>query len=91
MLVSRLRGLFAGHAPDRELDRDIEEHLHSLAERLIRQGMSREDAEHAARRQFGGVTELREYHRETALAAVAGLAGFLPARRASLWSTVLSR
>jgi hypothetical protein len=64
ILASRLRGLFAGYAPDRELDCEIEEHLRSLAERFIRQGLSPKDAEYAARRQFGGVTQLREYHRE---------------------------
>src|SRR5437868_14309432 len=64
ILTSRFRGLFAGHDPDRELDHEIEEHLRSLAERFIGQGMSPDDAKYAARRQFGGVPQLREHHRE---------------------------
>ena len=65
LLVSRIRGMLAGHDPDRELNREIEEHLRFLAERFVQQGMSPEDAEYAARRQFGGVTQLRECHRES--------------------------
>ena len=63
-LVARLHGMFRGNAADRELDHEIEDHLRLLAERFVRQGMAAEDAEYAARRQFGGVTQLREYHRE---------------------------
>ena len=63
-LAARLRGVFAGSARAQELDREIEEHLRLLTQRFMRQGMAAEDAEYAARRQFGGVTQLREYHRE---------------------------
>jgi putative ABC transport system permease protein len=63
-LASRFRGQFAKRNADAELNREIEEHLRSLADRFIRQGMSPEDAEYAARRQFGGVTQLRENHRD---------------------------
>src|SRR5690348_14706924 len=64
VLASRIRGQFAGRGADAELNREIEEHLHSLKERFIRQGMSPEAAEYAARRQFGGITQLRENHRD---------------------------
>jgi hypothetical protein len=65
ILVSRLLGLFTGEEANGELDSEIEEHLRLLSERFIRQGMSPEDARKAARRQFGGISQLREYHRET--------------------------
>jgi len=65
ILVSRLLGLFTGEEANGELDSEIEEHLRLLSERFIRQGMSPEVARNAARRQFGGITQLREYHRET--------------------------
>jgi hypothetical protein len=65
ILASRLRGQFKGRdADDGELNREIEEHLRSLAERFVRQGMSPDAAEYAARRQFGGITQLRENHRD---------------------------
>src|SRR5579864_6698106 len=64
ILASRFRGQFAGRGADAELNREIEEHLHSLKERFVRQGMSPEAAEYAARRQFGGITQLRENHRD---------------------------
>jgi hypothetical protein len=64
VLASRLRGMFVNRGTDCELDREIEEHLRSLAERFVRQGMSPEQAEYAARRQFGGVTQLRESRRD---------------------------
>jgi MacB-like periplasmic core domain len=64
VLASRLRGIFVNQEADRELDREIEEHLRSLAERFVRQGMSREEAEYAARCHFGGIAQLRESHRD---------------------------
>ena len=64
MLATRFRGLFTGCDPDRELNGEIEEHLRFLGERFIQQGMSPENAEYAARRQFGGIVQLREDHRD---------------------------
>src|SRR5579859_2039864 len=63
-LTSRIRGQFAGGDADADLNLEIEEHLRTLAERFVREGMSPADAEHAARRQFGGITQLRENHRD---------------------------
>jgi hypothetical protein len=54
--------MFFNQGADCELDREIEEHLLSLAQRFERQGMSPEEAEYAGRRQFGGVTQFRESH-----------------------------
>jgi hypothetical protein len=64
ILASRFRGQFGGRSADAELNGEIEEHLRSLAERFVRQGMSPDDAEYAARRQFGGITQLRDQHRD---------------------------
>ncbi len=64
VLISRVRGLFAGNDADGELNHEIDDHLGFLAERFMGQGLSREDARRAARRQFGGIAQLQENHRE---------------------------
>src|SRR5882724_8888160 len=60
-ITSRLGGLFGR---DNELTNEIEEHLRLLTDRFVAQGMSREDAHYAARRQFGGIAQLQENHRD---------------------------
>jgi len=47
-----------------ELSEEIREHLDEKIEELVAGGMSREDAEHAARREFGNVTRAEEDSRE---------------------------
>src|SRR5260370_16090745 len=64
ILASRFRGQFARSGADDELNHEIEEHLRALAERFVRQGMSPEAAAYAARRQFGGLAQLRENQRD---------------------------
>src|SRR5262245_11236730 len=63
-LAAKLRGLLGDRRAERELDEEIETHLRLLAERYIRQGMSKAEAEWAARRQFGNITSLKETNRE---------------------------
>jgi predicted permease len=63
-MLRRLAGLFSRRRTDREFAQEIEGHLELLRERFMRQGMSAADAARAARRQFGGVTQLRETRRE---------------------------
>src|SRR5215510_1661986 len=63
-LAARLRGLFGDRGADQEFDDEVETHLRLLTERYIRQGMSKAEAELAARRQFGNVTLLKEANRE---------------------------
>jgi putative ABC transport system permease protein len=63
-LAAKLRGLFGDRRAELELDDEIEPHLRLLTERYIRQGMSKAEAEWAARRQFGNVTLLKEANRE---------------------------
>lgn len=64
-ILSRIRALFNRRRLDGDLDRELEAHLAMLAERFVRQGMSLEEAEHAAKRQFGGVSQTKESVRET--------------------------
>src|SRR5215470_15527078 len=60
ILASRIRGLFEHANADRELDAEVQSHLEMLAQRFLSQGMSAEEARHAARRQFGGIAQLKE-------------------------------
>lgn len=64
VLVSKVRGFLRGRRRDAEFDGEIQEHLQMLAERFVAQGMSRQEASAAARRQFGNVTLLQEDRRE---------------------------
>ena len=54
----------SGGAAERELDREIQSHLALIQEDLERRGLSAEDARQAARRQYGGIEQAREMHRE---------------------------
>jgi predicted permease len=62
--ISRLGGLFGQGKANREFGDEVETHIELLSERLIRQGMSREDAAYAARRQFGNTALLEQRQRE---------------------------
>ena len=63
--ISRLRGLFGQGNANREFGDEVETHIELLTERHMRQGMSREDAVWAARRQFGNSALLEQHQRET--------------------------
>src|SRR3954451_17515552 len=64
ILGAKLRGLFGKRNPDREFDDEMRAHLRLLTGRYIREGMSSDDADSAARRQFGNPTLLREDRRQ---------------------------
>jgi hypothetical protein len=64
-LVSRVGGLFGQQKAESEFDCEIQIHLQLLTEKFIRQGMGPEDADSAARRQFGNATLLQQRHRES--------------------------
>src|SRR5271154_793416 len=64
-LVSRACGLFGQKRAESEFDDEMQIHLQLLTEKFIRQGMGPEDADSAARRQFGNTTLLRQRHRES--------------------------
>jgi putative ABC transport system permease protein len=62
--AAKLAGLFGPRKPDSDFDEEVQAHLHLLMDRFVAQGMSREDAAAAARRQFGNTTLLQEDRRE---------------------------
>jgi predicted permease len=62
--TAKVLGLFGRREGDGEFDEEVREHLQLLVERFVAQGMSRQDAKAAARRQFGNTTRLREDRRE---------------------------
>ncbi len=61
--TAKLLGFLHGPQRDDEFDDEVQEHVRLLADRFVAQGMSREDAALAARRQFGNTTLLQEDRR----------------------------
>src|ERR1700736_288448 len=61
---SRLTGLFTKNGRDQEMTEELHQHLEALTERNIAAGMSPNDARNAARREFGGVEQIKEAARE---------------------------
>jgi putative ABC transport system permease protein len=64
VLLARVRALFRPGASDSELEQDIQAHLELLAEDYERRGLSAADARAAARRDFGGVEQMKEAYRD---------------------------
>jgi macrolide transport system ATP-binding/permease protein len=64
-IAARIRAFFGPHDLDRELDQELESHLTMLADENRRCGMTAEQASREARLKVGGLTQLREAHRET--------------------------
>jgi predicted permease len=62
--VSRCLALFVRRRRDAELTAEIRMHLELLEDDYVRRGMSSRDARAAARRDFGGVEQVKEQHRE---------------------------
>jgi putative ABC transport system permease protein len=62
--LARLVGLFRGSKLDREMDEEMQWHLEMETERNCRNGMSPDEARCAARRQFGGLDQLKERERD---------------------------
>lgn len=63
-LLAKALCRFRSRQADTDFEIEMEEHLELLTERYIRQGMTSEQAWHAARQQFGNTTLLREDRRE---------------------------
>ena len=55
----RVRSFLQDSQVEQELDRELRFHLEEHVAELMRTGMSRADAEAAARRAFGGVDQIR--------------------------------
>ncbi len=62
--LSRLAALFARHRRDSELSEEIQAHLDLLAQEHVRRGTSVHEARAAARREFGGVDQIKEVYRD---------------------------
>jgi putative ABC transport system permease protein len=63
-LASRIRvWLSPGHT-DQEFEHELETHLEMLTDDNVRRGMAPEEARRAARIRLGGLTQLKETHRE---------------------------
>src|SRR5262244_1871978 len=62
--VARLSTLFGRGRRDSELDLEIRVHLDLLADDFVQRGMTPEAARMAARREFGGVDQIKERYRD---------------------------
>jgi putative ABC transport system permease protein len=58
--ISRTVALFNSRQLDEDLDRELQTHLTLLADDFVRHGMTRGDAIYAARRQFGGIAQVKQ-------------------------------
>src|SRR6202034_4736354 len=63
-IIARFRTLLANKRVEEELAREVASHLALLADDFERQGMSREEAQLAARRAYGGVEQAKQAHRD---------------------------
>lgn len=64
-VMSRVGGLFSQKKAESEFDAELQAHLQLLTENFLHQGMNSQDADSAARRQFGNTTLLRQRQRES--------------------------
>ena len=71
--ASKVLGLFGSREGDSEFDEEVQAHLGLLADGFVAQGMSREDADAAARRQFGNTTRLQDRRELRTLVSVEDL------------------
>src|SRR5215216_4293815 len=63
-LLRQLRALFRKKKLDAEMAEEMRAHLEMQAEQNRSEGMSPEEARYAARRQFGGVEQIKEATRD---------------------------
>ena len=62
--LRRVNALVRPGGIDRDLDEEIAAHLAEAEEAYVRRGLQRSDARLAALRDFGGVTHIKERHRD---------------------------
>jgi predicted permease len=62
--IRRVLGMFRRRRSDAVLDDEIRAHLDLLAEDYVRRGLPLADARAAARREFGGVEQMKETYRD---------------------------
>ncbi len=63
-MAARVIAFFTPRRLDRDLDEELESHLTMLETEHRRRGMTQDEARRAARLELGGVTQLREAHRD---------------------------
>ncbi len=63
-VLSRILGTFRRRRLDEEFDEEVRAHLDMLARRFMSQGLEPAEARYAARRQFGGVMQMKQDLRE---------------------------
>jgi len=63
-MAARLRGLIAARRRDADLTDEIQAHLDLLSDEHVRRGMPVAEARSAARREFGGVEQIKERYRD---------------------------
>lgn len=61
---ARLAAMFRRNSLDRDLDEQVRSHLQLLEDEYIAQGMSPREARDRARRDFGGVDQIKEVYRD---------------------------
>src|SRR5213078_1534566 len=64
VFASRVLALFRKKRRDANLNDEIQTHLDLLIQENLRGGMSVDDARAAARREFGGVEQVKELYRD---------------------------
>jgi hypothetical protein len=64
VLCSRIRALFMRRQIDAWLDEEVQAHLDALANDYARRGLTNEQAQLAARREFGGIEPMKETYRD---------------------------
>ena len=64
ILLVRVWAVLRARQMDRDIDDEIASHFAEATDEYIRQGLSPDDALRAARRNFGGVTQVKEVHRD---------------------------
>ena len=64
MFLRRLLGFLRRERGDDRLNEELQMHLDALAAENLRRGMPPEEARQAARREFGGLEQVREAYRD---------------------------
>ena len=95
--VHRVAAVFRPRHADERLDEEVRAHLDLLAAEYERQGLSPDQARHAARRDFGGIEQLADDENPLTMLAACGVlaltvlvASCVPALRASRVDPVLA-
>jgi putative ABC transport system permease protein len=64
VFASRLLGVFSKRRREAELNDEVRAHLELLADEYVRRGMPKTEARASARRDFGGVDQVKESYRD---------------------------